>query len=200
MSLRPLAAAFLVLGGLALSGCGWFGGSREAQRLVCPGSYVAPDADKLAVFRPNSDAKLDNVLYGVRLASISSRCERADKGLTVLSKVEFQLVANDGNVRNGSFVYFVSLVDAQQNILTKQAYNMPFEFDPRHRNLTLHEDFAEHLPLLNVSTGGNYAVVVGLQLTPDQLEFNRAGSHPPSLSVPPKQAIPPNEKPLPPRP
>jgi len=204
MRSRSFAVAGLLLSGLALAGCGFFGGGggREAKRLVCPGSYVAPDADKLAVFKPNSDAKLDNVLYGVRVAAITSRCERADQGLVVQSKIDFQLVANDANIRTGSFVYFVSLVDAQQNILAKQDYTLPFEFDPRHRNLTLHEDFVEHVPLIDVSTGGNYAVVVGLQLTAEQLAFNRAGSRPPSLSVQPKQAVPPkpDDKPLPPRP
>jgi hypothetical protein len=198
MSYRRVGAALAVLGAVTLSACGLFGGGKEAQKLVCPGSFVAPDADKLAMFRPGGEATLENVLYGVRVTNIASRCVRADKGLTVSSRVDFQLVANDSTVRTGSFTYFVSVVDAQQNILTKQVYSMPFEFDPRHRNLDEHEELVEQLPLVNVATGGNYAIVVGLQLTPEQLQFNRAGSRSPAIAVQPRPnpSIPPS--PLPP--
>ncbi|HEX4111474.1 MAG TPA: hypothetical protein VH020_02975 [Stellaceae bacterium] len=181
------AAIVLMAGAFALSGCGWFGGGEK--KLVCPGTYIAPDTDKEAVFKPGGTT-LKDVSYGVQVASVKSECQRGEKGLIVDTKVGFRLVSNDPRLRTGDFEYFVSIVDAQQNILTKQTYRMPFEFGPRLEAMTKQDELIENLPLNDSGTGGNYAVVVGLQLTAAQLEFNRASSRPPTMSLRPSVAMP----------
>jgi len=184
-------AALVFAVALALSGCGWIGGGGNRQKMVCPGSFIAPDADKVAVTRPGATAtNMKDVLYAVRIDSIDSKCERADKGLSVRTSLQFTLAANDPGVRTGSFDYFVSIVDAHQNILTKKTYSVPFEFDPRRRQITTPETLIETLPLLNPGSGGNYAVVAGLEMTKEQLDFNRHGHaaatpEPAPVSVPP---------------
>ena len=182
------AAALVLTGAFALSGCGMFGGGEK--KVVCPASFIAPDAGKEAVFKPGGTT-LRDVSYGVEIASIKSGCARADKGgLTVDTKLSFELVAEDPAIETGSFEYFVSIVDGQQHILTKHTYVLPFEFDPRQRSMTRQDELIENLPLRNDMSGGNYAVVVGLQLTPAQLEFNRAGNRGPAMSLPAAKARP----------
>ncbi len=190
MRLISLGAAAVLASTSLLSGCGWFGA--KETKLVCPVTFTAPDADKMAVFRPGGSA-LGDVSYGVQIADVQSKCERADRGLTVDTKVAFHLVSNDKNLRAGSFQYFVSVVDGYQNILTKKTYTVPFEFDARMRDQSKHDELFENLPLRDVGTGGNYAIIVGLQLTEAQLRFNRSAAHVPSISVPPtvSVAIPP---------
>jgi hypothetical protein len=175
-------AAIAMAGAFVLTGCGFFG-SKETK-LVCPVSFVAPDTDKEAVFKPGGTT-LNDVRYGVQITGINSKCQRADKGLIVDTQVRFFLIANDPSMRAGSFDYFVSVVDGQQNILTKQDYTMPFEFDPRQRSMERQDELIENLPLFNPGTGGNYAILVGLQLTPAQFEFNRASNRRPTIAVAP---------------
>jgi hypothetical protein len=185
------AAILLVAGAFALSGCswvgGWFGGGEK--KLACPGTFVAPDTDKEAVFKPGGTT-LRDVSYGVQVIGVKSGCQRGETGLVVNTKVNFRLVANDPKLRTGDFEYFVSIVDAQQNILTKQTYRMPFEFGPRLQAMTKQDELIENLPLKDANTGGNYAVVVGLQLTPAQLQFNRASTLSPNISLQPSVAVP----------
>lgn len=184
---RSLAGAAAIMAAtFGLSGCGWFGG-KEAK-VVCPATFTAPDADKMAVFN-SGGTSLNNVRYGVQIADVQSKCDRADKGLTVDTKVSFHVVSNDKTLRAGSFQYFVSVVDSNKNILTKRTYTVPFEFDARMHDLTRHDELFENLPLRDVSTGGNYAVVVGLQLTEAQLQFNRSASRRPTISVPPTASV-----------
>lgn len=192
MRLFPVRAAGIAAGALLLAACGIMG-SRETK-LVCPASFIAPDTDKLAEFRPGGST-LRDVEYGVQFASIDSKCERADHGMVVRTKVAFRIVGNDPAVRRGNFQYFVSVVDGQQNILTKRTYVMPFELDVREHATNRADELVENLPLLNTSTGGNYAIVAGLQLTEAQLKFNRAGSRPPSIAIAPSAsvAIPPRK-------
>jgi hypothetical protein len=188
----PFGAAIVAMAGaLALSGCGWIGGwfGGDEKKLTCPATFIAPDTDKVAVFKPGGTT-LKDVSYGVEVGSAASQCHRAERGLVVDTKVGFRLVANDPRLRTGNFEYFVSIVDAQQNILTKQTYRIPFEFGPRLQALTKQDELIENLPLMDSSTGGNYAVVVGLQLTPEQLQFNRASTRPPTMSIQPSVALP----------
>lgn len=192
MPFIPVRAAGVLAGALLLTACGIMG-SREAK-LVCPASFIAPDTDKLAEFKPGGST-LRDVEYGVQISSINSKCERADHGMVVNTKIAFRIVANDPTVRRGTFQYFVSVVDGQQNILTKRTYVVPFELDVREHSMNRADELVENLPLLNTSTGGDYAVVVGLQLTEAQLKFNRAGSRPPSIAIAPtgSVAIPPRK-------
>jgi hypothetical protein len=188
-----LGAASVVAGALLLAGCGWIGG--KETKLVCPASFIAPDTDKVAVFRAGGST-FNDVSYGVQITDVQSRCDRADHGLAVDTKVAFHLVSNDRALRAGSFQYFVSVVDGNQNILTKKTYIVPFEFDARLRDMNKQDELVENLPLRDTGTGGNYAIVVGLQLTEAQLQFNRSAAHAPSISVAPtvSVALPPQQK------
>jgi hypothetical protein len=181
----PFGAALFVAGAVLLSGCGLFGG--KETKLVCPASFIAPDTDKMAVFKAGGST-LDDVTYGVRITDVQSKCGRVDQGLAVDTKLAFHVVSNDRSLRAGSFQYFVSVVDGYRNILTKKTYTLPFEFDARMSDLNKQDELIENLPLRNAGTGGNYAIVVGLQLTEAQLSFNRSAAHSPSVSVP--QAAP----------
>ncbi|MGH6988541.1 MAG: hypothetical protein ACREFD_12810 [Stellaceae bacterium] len=178
---RLLGTVLALAGALALGGCGWIGG--DAPALVCPGSYIAPDAGKQAIFNPGAK-NLTNVRYGVEIQSIRSGCSRARKGILVDTKLTFKVVAQDPTVQRGAFRYFVSVVDSQQNILTKKTYVMPFALDSGQRIVTRKDELFELLPLRNAATGGNYAIVAGLQLTREQLKFNRSARRPPGVSLP----------------
>jgi hypothetical protein len=192
--MRNLAGTALVVAtALLVAGCGMFGGTKEAK-LVCPASFIAPDADKLAVFNPGGSS-INDVRYGVMIDAVNSSCSRADHGLAVDTKVEFRLVTRDPSLRTGSFIYFVSVVDSNHEILTKRTYSVPFEFGIRLPALTKRDELIENLPLHDAGTGGAYAVVVGLQLTEAQLRFNRAATRSPAVAIPPAVSVA-----LPPRP
>jgi hypothetical protein len=179
--------AVTLAAGLVLSGCGMFGGGKETK-LVCPATFIAPDTDKMAVFKPGGSAMSD-VSYGVEISKFQSKCDRADKGISVDTQISFRLVSNDRSLRSGAFEYFVSIVDGYHNILAKKTYSVPFEFDARLHDMNKQDDVSENLPLLDVGTANNYAIVIGLQLTEAQLQFNRAAARSPAVSVPPAVSV-----------
>ena len=69
--------AVTLAAGLALSGCG--GGKQT--KLVCPATFIAPDTDKVAVFKPGGST-ISDVRYGVQISNLHSKCDRADKATT----------------------------------------------------------------------------------------------------------------------
>ena len=92
-------------------------------------------------------------------------------------------------MKRGDFAYFVAVADAQRNILTKKEYKVSVEFSPRLKQINVSDQVAVGLPLHDLSNGGKYLIIVGLQLTPEQLDFNRKQQQEqaPSPSQPPPQ-------------
>jgi hypothetical protein len=194
---------------LGLAGCG---GTKSVGKLACPTPLIAPDLDAAADLRPGGSGP-DDLRFGVKLASVNSKCSSEKIGLSADVRVEFVVARADPKLKRADFAYFVAVADAQRNILTKKEYNVAVEFSPRLSKLNVSDQVAVGLPLHDLSNGGKYLIIVGLQLTPQQLEFNRKQEQAPASQAPPpapfefnrkqpqspaSQAPPPQPTPLPP--
>ena len=165
---RPEIAILGVLM-LGLAGCG---GTKSIGKLVCPTPLIAPDLDAAVDLRPGGSAPSD-VRFGVKLTSVNSNCSTEKIGLTADLRIGFVIARTDAQVKRGDFAYFVAVADAQRNILTKKEYKVSVEFSPRLKQINVSDQVAVGLPLHDLSNGGKYLIIVGLQLTPEQLDFNR---------------------------
>jgi len=170
---RLRAAAPVVLAAL-LVGCSWFGGDsgKDAETLACPTAFIAPGTDAYRVFRPGGTGVAD-IRFGVKLASVKSTCKLEKDGIVVDTVNSFVAVRNDPDLRQGDFTYFVAVADGQQNILTKRNFTLRVEFDSHQKEMRMVDTIVEHLPLRKVSAGRSYGIVVGLQLSQQELDFNR---------------------------
>jgi hypothetical protein len=154
---------------LGLAGCG---GTQSIGKLSCPTPLVAPDLDVAADLRPGGSGPSD-VRFGVKLVSVNSNCSTEKIGLSADVRVAFVVARADPKLTRAEFAYFVAIADAQRNILNKKEYKVSVEFSPRLSRLNVSDDVAVGLPLHDLSNGGKYLIIVGLQLTPEQLDFNR---------------------------
>jgi hypothetical protein len=154
---------------LGLAGCG---GTESIGKLVCPTPLVAPDLDVAADLRPGGSGPGD-VRFGVKVVSVNTNCSTEKIGLTADVRIGFVVARADPKLTRSDFSYFVAVADAQRNILNKKEYKVSVEFSPRLSRLNVSDQVAIGLPLHNLSDGGKYNIIVGLQLTPEQLDFNR---------------------------
>lgn len=163
-------------GALALfaAGCSLLGGGDSSKKLVCPKAVIAPNLDSYAQYRPYSGGGPDDVQFSVKITSANAACVISDQGgLSIDTQVTFQAMRRDPQLSRADFTYFVALTDAQQNILAKQPFSLRVEFDPRQTQIRLADVINERLPLRDVANAGNYTVIVGLQVTQQQLDLNR---------------------------
>jgi hypothetical protein len=176
--LRVLSVALAAL----LAGCSWFGGGsdKNADELACPTAFIAPGTNAYRVFRPGGGTGLADIQFGVKLTSVKSTCKREKDGIVVDTVNSFVAVRNDPDLRQGDFTYFVAVADGQQNILTKRNFTLRVEFDTRQKEMRMVDTIVEHLPLRKVSAGRSYGIVVGLQLSQQELDFNRRQAAPPA--------------------
>jgi hypothetical protein len=170
--MRCLAVWAAVAGSLALlAACGSSGGS--AGKLSCPSALTAPNLDSYTVFRPGGGTAPEDIQFGVKLVGVRSTCSAERAGLRVDTAISFIVARNDPQLRLGDFTYFVAIADAQQTVVAKQNFGLRADFAPRQNQIRVTDTITEHLPLRDLSIGRTYAVIVGLQLSQQQLNLNR---------------------------
>jgi hypothetical protein len=170
--MRRFLCRAAVAGALGLGVTGCFGSTESTGKLVCPTSVIAPDLDAAAQLRPGGSGP-DDIRFGVKVMSVKTNCRTEKIGLTAEARISFLAARNDPTLKQGEFAYFVAVADAQRNILNKKEYTVSLEFSPRQNRLQVSDQVAVGLPVRDLSSGGKYIIIVGLQLTADQLEFNR---------------------------
>jgi hypothetical protein len=152
-----------------LAGC--FGGG-PAEELTCPAAGPAPDLDAVAIFPPGAPADAANIQAAGKIFSVSRQCEKEKGGILINAVISINAVRLAPQVQRAEYVYFVAVVDSARNILNEQRFTLGAQFSSQDFRQYV-EQISVHLPLAHVSSGDGYAIIVGFQLTPDQLDFNR---------------------------
>jgi hypothetical protein len=175
MRLIRFSIAPLCLLALLVAGCS---SDRTASKLSCPVAFIAPNLDSYTVLRPGatSAANPADIAFGVKLASVNSTCSRETAGVRVTSLITFIVARDDPALRQGDFTYFVAVADARQNILAKQNFALRVNFALHQKEVRVVEEITEHLPVKDVAVVSSYGVLVGLQISKEQLDLNRKRS------------------------
>ena len=176
MGLGRRAAALAVAAAAAsLTGCS-SGGSTRAG-LTCPAVIQAPNADTIAFFRPGGhDAK--DVLSAAKFYSISSTCAREKGGVVINASIQFYAQRVYAETKSVTLPYFVAVVDPAQNVKGENAFQLNLAFTGAdYFRESQPEKITIHLPMADDQQASGFTVVVGFQLTPDQMAFNRS-THP----------------------
>ena len=159
---------------LTLAACGDLAVS-ERFPPPCPAAGLVRDAADLTRYRGAGRDITDQVLTA-RLTGLSGRCQR-DGSDTVVATVTVGVDLTRGPAapsRNADISYFVAVVDGEK-ILEKQVFTLTAEFPSNTDRLRLAGDEVEmRLPVTPKRSAAVYRIEVGLQLTADELQRNRA--------------------------
>ena len=141
----------------------------------CPGAAIVRDAADLRRFRGTGRDITDTVLEG-RMTGLGGACKRDGAGIVVTTLTVgmelFRGPAAPG--READVPFFVAVLDGER-ILDKQIYTLRASFPANTDRLRLTGDEVElRLPVTSQKTAAAYRIEVGFQLTPTELEFNRA--------------------------
>jgi hypothetical protein len=143
----------------------------------CPSALIAPNLDSYTVARPNATNPQD-IEFGVKLASASASCHAEKGGVRVDTTISFVVIRTDPEFRAGDFTYFVAIADRAQNIVAKENFALRAAFAPKQDRMRVTDTITEHLPLKDPASAGSYVVLVGLQLSQQQLDSNRQRNAP----------------------
>jgi hypothetical protein len=149
------------------------GCSSDNVSLTCPGAEIAPDLGAIAQFPPGAGRALSDIQLGGKIRAVATACKREDVGIASTLDITFFAARNNSQLRRGVLPYFVALADSTGTILAKQNFTIPVQFTPTQNAVEFHDNITTHLPVRNVATGDSYAIIIGFQLSAEELAFNR---------------------------
>lgn len=146
----------------------------------CPNALALYDAHRLVQIN-GDDLAFENVGFTGEITNVVSRCRYSDRDATPIDmEVGVRMAFGRGPAAEGSthtYTMFVAVTGLDSVVMEKQVFPVTIEFRPGQDRVEVTEIFDPvEIPRANNDTSGvNFEVLVGFELTEDQLEFNRSG-------------------------
>jgi hypothetical protein len=144
----------------------------------CPFVKVLYDAGRYIEFKDDKEASA-NVAYSGEIQGISAGCAyKDDQPIQVEMEVLFEL--GKGPQAQGSsknYRYWVAVTKRNEAIIAKQYFDLPVSFDAGQDRVYATEKMAQiTIPRAKDTTSGaNFEILVGFDVTPQMAAFNRDG-------------------------
>ncbi|EWY42698.1 hypothetical protein N825_02225 [Skermanella stibiiresistens SB22] len=145
-----------------------------APPLACPRVTIPEQTRDVTRFRAGGSHDLTDVVSRAAVLEYSGGCEYGPDGVTV--NLKLVLAAERGPATRdtqGAYRYFVAVTDPSGRIMAKREFDTTIDFSPNLGRGGSVEDLQQHIALAEGATAANHGVVVGFQLEPAELEFNR---------------------------
>jgi hypothetical protein len=165
------ATAAIVSAALLLAACGIFG---PGEVKVCPRVSLLGDAAKMTRYRDGPGRDLTDVVYEAKVLDVNWSCKYLDNRVRVEATID--IVAQRGPASGGANAqvpFFVAIIDASQEIIAKKTFASEVEFRDGRRRAGIREEIEQIVFLKKDEIGTDYEIIVGLQLTEQQLQQNR---------------------------
>ena len=150
---------------------------RRANAGPCPFVKVLYDAARY-VELDGGRAAVSNVGFTGEIEGVSADCEyREDDPIKLDMDILFQLGRGPQATEDQkTYRYWVAVTERNSAVLAKEYFDLPVKFDGE-RTASVHQERSIVIPRADVTTsGGNFEVLIGFDVTPEMAEFNRSGS------------------------
>jgi len=165
-----------IFAALLLAGC-----SSDSENLRCPAAAVLAPTSVLTVFRDGAPSDPSGELFTVWMSNVTTDCtaEKDSRSTDSTVTIKFQAKrAPSAEAANYKVPYFVTVTQGGDQILTKKLFLAHFSFAPGEATTSFEDTIAS--TVIKITRGnkvGSYEILTGLQLTGEQLEYNRKMSH-----------------------
>lgn len=167
---RRLAALALLA---VLAACG--SGEQDGRVLGCPNVALVQDVDRLTRFRPGQGRDLTDVLFEARLSGFDAPCVYRRGGAAVDLTINFAVTLGPASRdRVAAYPYFVAIANPEGEIIAKEVFEARVEVPAGNRRVTAGEKVEPLIPNLGDRSAAAWTIYIGLQLTPEELAYNRS--------------------------
>lgn len=166
---------------------------------TCPPVSVRPDLSSLTEFYDPVSPSDKSKISEISITNVRGTCRVEKDGLVMQVDLSFagrtgpKARAKSSDKPSFAYPYFVAVTDAQGIVISKEIFAASVSYGAEQNSLTLSESIFQSMPFPDPAAGKVYSVVVGFQLTPEQLSYNQThgvGSAP--VSIMPRPAPVPN--------
>lgn len=178
-----ITIASAIAAGLLLTGCQNVQetfGTPEPNPGPCPNALALYDAHRLVEMR-GEELIFANVGFTAEILNVASLCRYSDRDASPINmEMGVRLAFGRGPAAIGdtrTYELFVAVTRTDRAVIHREVFPITVQFEPGQDRVELIEDFANiSIPRAEADTSGvNFEVIVGFELTQEQLEFNRDG-------------------------
>lgn len=174
---------------MLLAGCA---GQSKDPGVSCPETGILQDANDITVFNDEKAQGIENVIASARLANYGGGCVWRDGQVDFALMIDFQAVqgAEGKALKRFDFPYFIAILSPDEQVLQRQSFSTTVPFDNKRQAAaavdasrtqavylggagTMREEHRLRLPVQDRASASQYKVVIGFELSPEQLAFNR---------------------------
>jgi len=168
-AVRMLPFAALSAGVLALAGCAL----AEDRRGPCPPAFVLKDASQITKFT-GGGRDVTDTLYSGAVTGVTTGCFNFGDSVESEAEIRFSVSAGPAlRSKTQDIQYFVALM-REDRVVAKEIYARTVTFQQGQRTVTFTEEIEEvAIPISARPEALKYQIVVGFQLTEDEVEYNR---------------------------
>jgi hypothetical protein len=139
----------------------------------CPRAVVGEGAGRLTRF-DGGGKDPTHVLFEAEIGDLAGSCIYDDTEISV--DMQIQILASRGPAAtndNANLNYFVAVARTDKTILAREAFDAVIELPGNQTRNEIIEEIEQTIPIPEGYSGANLVIVVGFEMTPDELEFNR---------------------------
>ena len=174
---------------LATAGCA---GGDAKNAIPCPETGLMLDATHLTAFNPPSSTAAANAVVIGRIDNYRGACRMRDNTLEFVLDIEIggrKGPAAPKDLERAKFPYFLAILGPDEEVLQRQSFESLIMFSKDGYGFAT-EKHNMRLPIEDKKTVRQHKVVIGFELTHEQLAYNRSGD-----PAAPKAAEQPQRKP-----
>lgn len=145
----------------------------------CPEVNLVDDLSELHQFREEADYNEDEKIAWVTLSHLNNHCVVDDGQLAVNLTMSFEANLGpksrifDQDQPTISYPYFIAVTDANGRILDKEIHGVSLSFDADQSRKQHKENLQKIVFLDEEGAKPPYSIMVGFQLSPDELAYNQ---------------------------
>ncbi|HLZ83345.1 MAG TPA: Tat pathway signal sequence domain protein [Caulobacteraceae bacterium] len=144
----------------------------------CPFVKTLYDASRYVEFKDGREASA-NVGFSGEIQGISAGCEyKDDEPIKVTMDILFELGKGpQATATTKTYHYWIAVTDRNREVITRQNFDLPVSF-PAGKDRVYMNDAINNIVIprgTQTTSGANFEVLVGFDVTPQMAEFNRLG-------------------------
>ena len=145
----------------------------------CPSISVVDDLKSLSQFKDPAAPSKANFISKISIGDAISGCSYNGDNVVLQMNIRFEgEIGPEGRVKDSrttriSYPYFIAITTPQGNIISKEVHALTIGYGTDDIDKTQEERLRQILPLDGNALGPDHEILIGMQLTPQQLAFNR---------------------------
>lgn len=155
------------------------GAQPASSTTACPTVKVVQDLNQVHQFIDGANPDPAQSVSSIRMTGVQDQCSVAKDNLVIDMALAFEgeigprARAKSGDKPGFAYPYFIAITDQQGNIIAKEVFAVTLAYESGRDTETHVEQVRQMIPM-SAMARNNYKVLIGFQLSDQELAYNRA--------------------------